>query len=413
MTPATLQARWRALQEATGVAAGDPAPSPSPGEPGAPPAGPPAAAASASGGKLHESEVAIPDWGAAPPAETMRRLAVLAREPAIARLSPEDLLFLDLETTGLSGGSGTMAFCFGLARLRRRAGGLVLDIRQRVLSVMADETLALAEARAAVDGAGAVVTFNGRSYDLPLLHARCVMRRQPVPRQPLHVDVLHPARRLLRARLPDVRLLSLERALWARDRLDDLPGAAIPAAFFAALRGDTALIDDVVRHNADDLATLAGLCPVLACLAGGGRAPTGLAADPLALAELRLVAGDREAALALVREAGPAAGAGGPDAGRAVRRARLARRSGGAAAAREFWRAASEAPDAGPGPWEELAKILEHHDRDPAGALPVVRRALETFGADGAIRARLEHRLARLHRKLARAAGFRQDGGSG
>lgn len=341
---------------------------------------------------------AVPGW----PCEDagrrlMSRLAVLADDREIEGVAPRDLLFLDLETTGLSVGAGTIAFLVGLAHLEPSGDGHDLVIEQRMLRGLAHERDVLEHARGRVAAAAALVSFNGKSFDVPLLGSRWVMNRLAPPRRRPHFDALHPARRLLKDLLPDVRLGSLELALWGRRREDDIDGAAIPAAFHAALRGDDGMLDDVLRHNAQDLATLADLLPLLAGLSVGERAPTGLTADDLAIADTHLRAGERDQALRRVKACQPL-----PGSPRGVRRARLARRAGGPEAARECWRALCRAPRGSAEPFEELAKILEHHDRDFQAALDVVESGLRSAALDEAARARLAHRRGRLERKLAR-----------
>jgi uncharacterized protein YprB with RNaseH-like and TPR domain len=349
------------------------------------------------GPELRVSRVPMPEWDAGRDEEVrlMGRLSRLARDPAIAGLRAADLLFLDLETTGLSLGAGTIAFLVGIARLQ--GGELVVE--QHLLRALAHEAQALRTASELLRSCGAVVTFNGKSYDVPLLLGRCVLARVEAPPSRPHFDALHPSRRLLSHELPDARLVSLEVALLGMRREDDLGGAAIPAAFFAALRGDDGMMDDVLRHNADDLVTLARLPPLLARLADGHAAPTGLRADPLALARIRIEDGERERALRELERAHAL-----PGSPRALRTARLAKRAGGAEGSRDHWSRLCREPRAGAEPHEELAKILEHNDRDWAAALSVVERALRRFRDDADAARRLMHRRARLLRRLGTGA---------
>ena len=364
-----------------------------------------ATAVAAPRAELRTTRVLLPEWDldADERALLMRTLGGLCRDESVASLMPEDLLFLDLETTGLSLGAGTLAFLVGTARLVPTARGMELLVEQRLMRALAHEREILIEAALGLAECGAIVTFNGKSYDLPLLLGRCVLARVQAPPPRPHVDALHPARRLLSHALPDVRLMTLETELWGMRRADDLGGAAIPAAFFAALRGDDGMLDDVLRHNADDLVTLARLPPLLGRLARGGAAPSGVIADPLVLAELRLRDGERAEALSVIEACRTL-----PGSPRSVRRARLAKRAGGPQAAREHWRRLCREARAGCEPHEELAKILEHHDRDCGAALQVVESALERFAGDPEARERLLHRRGRLLRKLEKLARFSQ-----
>lgn len=248
--------------------------------------------------------------------------------------------------------------------------------------------------------AGAVVTFNGKSFDMPLLETRFVLSRLRVPAGLPHADLLHPARRLLEPRLPDVRLGSLERAILGFEREDDIEGADIPQAWFDWLHaGETADVIRAVRHNAWDLLALIGLLESLVLLATG-EAASSVRADGMGLVDHRLRLGDEAGARARIASIGsePLEGA------RARRRARLTRRLLGPEAARGHWQELVRRGDPFAEPHEELAKLLEHRDRDPAAALRIVEAALRHAPPRGA-RERLLRRLARLEALVAGPRG--------
>lgn len=166
---------------------------------------------------------------------------------------PGDALFFDLETLGFL---GHPVFLIGL--LRRKAG------RWEVLQLLArDYTEEEAILTAFVkEGCRAPrwVSFNGKSFDLPYLKGRASFYgiRLPVPSE--HLDLLHPARRVYRGILPNCRLQTLESRLFGRYRFRDLGGADIPSAYHAFVRGaGPELIERILRHNRDDLVTLARL----------------------------------------------------------------------------------------------------------------------------------------------------------
>ena len=186
----------------------------------------------------------------------------LSRRTRAALADPEKWLFLDTETTGLAGGTGTYAFLVGLAWWD--AGGLQAE--QFFMRDFSEEHSLLHELSARVASRPVLVTFNGKSFDWPLLESRFTMTRSiTVPKLAAHLDLLHPARALWKLRLGSVRLVELERHVldaprlgWRRD--DDVSSALIPQFYFDYLRGGpTEPLAGVVRHNQMDLRGLAAL----------------------------------------------------------------------------------------------------------------------------------------------------------
>ena len=167
------------------------------------------------------------------------------------------ILFLDTETTGLSGGAGTVAFEIGIGFIDHR--GMV--IRQYVMRDYSEEGPMLAEIAALFKRFDTVVSFNGKSFDLPLLESRMVMNRirLPVTQMP-QLDLLHAARRVYKLRLKRCNLASLEEAVLGQQRHDDLPGSQVPQRYFDYIRTkEFSLLEDVLRHNFDDVKSLACL----------------------------------------------------------------------------------------------------------------------------------------------------------
>src|SRR6266699_3837400 len=163
----------------------------------------------------------------------------LSRKTRAALSDPAKWLFLDTETTGLAGGTGTYAFLIGLAWWD--AGGL--QVEQFFMRDFAEEHSLLHELAVRVADRPVLVTFNGKSFDWPLLENRFTMTRSiAAPRLAAHLDLLHPARALWKLRLGSVRLVELERQVldapglgWHRD--DDVASALIPQFYFDYLRG--------------------------------------------------------------------------------------------------------------------------------------------------------------------------------
>jgi hypothetical protein len=245
------------------------------------------------------------------------------------------IAFFDTETTGLCGGTGTVVFLAGWARLS--ADGL--ELTQVALGDLGEEAELLDRVIPAL--AQGVVTYNGACFDLPLLETRAVLQRLAWERRhiPAHFDLLHPVRRFLRGQLTRCALTAVEAELLGRRRDADIPGWAIPAAFYGHVDGDERALEPVLAHHRADILALVdvaallgghlrGGCPFpdargelararhLLCL---GRVPQSVAAARRAfvcargpdvgfvglhLARiLERAAGDRHAALAVVEEA--------------------------------------------------------------------------------------------------------------
>ena len=186
----------------------------------------------------------------------------LSRKTRTALEDPTKWLFLDTETTGLAGGTGTYAFLIGLGWWD--AGGL--QVEQLFMRDFTEEYSILHELSTRVVERPVLVTFNGKSFDWPLLENRFTMTRSiAAPKLAAHLDLLHPARALWKLRLRSVRLAELERHVLDAPRLgwhreNDVASALIPQFYFDYLRGGPAEpLAGVVRHNQMDLRGLAAL----------------------------------------------------------------------------------------------------------------------------------------------------------
>src|SRR5215470_6622177 len=186
----------------------------------------------------------------------------LSRRTRAALENPEKWLFLDTETTGLAGGTGTYAFLVGLAWWD--AGGL--QVEQMFLRDFSEEHSLLQELSDRLAARPVLVTFNGKTFDWPLLENRFRMTRSiRVPALAAHLDLLHPARAVWKLRLGSVRLVELERQVldparlgWHRE--DDVASALIPQYYFDYLHGGVPdALAGVVKHNQMDLRGLAAL----------------------------------------------------------------------------------------------------------------------------------------------------------
>lgn len=187
------------------------------------------------------------------------RLSKLAPElVAVADLPPERILFLDIETVGFH---GTGLFLVGL--LSHCGGGF--RISQLFARDYSQEAAVLEHLREFYGCSDAVVTFNGRSFDLPFISDRAIIHRVDLKAPEIDIDLLHISRRLWKDSLPNCRLVTLEETICGRRRTGDLPSHLIPRAYHDFVQsGDARLMADVIRHNAWDLVTMAHLLAKIA-----------------------------------------------------------------------------------------------------------------------------------------------------
>lgn len=193
-----------------------------------------------------------------PLTDTWGRVA-LSGLKAIPRLPGEPdsgtAIYLDTETTGLAGGSGTLAFLVGLAEVKEDR----LQLVQFLMTSFAAESALLSELAGCLPSDGGLVSFNGKSFDAPLLATRFRLQGLKTPLAGMaHLDLLHPTRRLFGQRWTDCRLLTLERELLGYTRTDDLPGSEAPEAWFRYMRaGQADALIKVIEHNRQDIISLA------------------------------------------------------------------------------------------------------------------------------------------------------------
>ena len=175
-----------------------------------------------------------------------------------------DALFLDTETTGLSRGVGTLAFLAGVGFVSERG----FEVQQYLMRDYDEEPFVLREVLKRLSSRSVLVTFNGAAFDMPLLLNRLVMNRMYWPDiMPLHIDLLHVARRVYKLRLQRCSLTALENEVFGMERVDDLPGSLVPERYFRYLATrDEALLTDILEHNRQDVVSMAMLLTELANL---------------------------------------------------------------------------------------------------------------------------------------------------
>jgi len=198
----------------------------------------------------------------------------------------QDVLFLDTETTGLSGGTGTYVFLIGLAHLEE--GELVL--KQHLLRDLGAESAFVEHLKSELEPFRACASYNGKTFDIPLLRTRFVMAiRSELTVDESHLDLLHPARRLWKDRFGSTTLRQLEESVLDDGRVTDIPGSLIPDAYFHYLRkGDDAIIAPVLEHNARDVISLVRIADHVARAVLAARTGCAPAHAPAAFALARV-----------------------------------------------------------------------------------------------------------------------------
>jgi tetratricopeptide (TPR) repeat protein len=319
-----------------------------------------------------------------------------------------ELVYLDTETTGLVGGTGTCAFLIGLGA----AEGSRFVVRQFFLRDYPEEKAMLAALAEVLEPYQGLVTFNGKTFDIPLLETRYALARMKSPfARLLHLDVLHPARRLWRLRLETCELTHLERELLEIRREGDVAGSEIPGLYFDYLRtGDARGLQPVFYHNALDIVTLAALAVELAgavAEVGAGREVPSL--DLFSLSRIFDRVGAREKSVSTCQRA-LAAGLPSSIETRALwHLACQHKRQRQHEMAADIWMELSRRePEFAIRAYEELAIHYEHRRRDFHAALRFAESALDRLRKDSSPAAKLPRftrRLERLRKKSACTPG--------
>ena len=283
-------------------------------------------------------------------------------------LDPRRILYLDTETTGL-GGSGTVAFLVGMGFLSDRG----FEVHQFMMRDYPEERFLLKHVAAGLGKFDVLCTFNGTTFDVPLLESRFLMNRMDRGCLDLpHLDLLHMCRRLWKLRLGRCNLGRLEEVILGQPREEDLPGSEVPARYFAYLKTKRMeLLDDVLRHNAQDIISL---CVLLNHMADLYLHPEKIrfSEDVYSMGRALERINRTEHARHCYRLA--RRGHMGDSAGTAL--AMSYRRSGEKEQAAEIWLEMAREHRGGIVPLVELAKYEEHTRRDIAAALEWTEKAL-------------------------------------
>jgi uncharacterized protein YprB with RNaseH-like and TPR domain len=323
---------------------------------------------------------------------------VLTGDPDLAAFDLSRAVFLDTETTGLAGGTGTAAFLIGIGYVE----GDRFRVRQYFMRDYHEEAALLDGLASDLRRFDQVVTYNGKMFDLPLLESRYRLNRDVFPlSDAVHLDMLHPARRLWKARLESCRLQALETALLGLHRQEDVPGDQIPRIYFDYVRRrDPRALPRVFEHNRLDVVSLAAVAVLASQWVQDSMAEDPV--DVLSLARVLERARLFERAEGQYRralDAGP-----GPHRGPALLRlAWRARRAADHDAAVALWEQAAAEGELEA--WRALAIHHEHRSRDVPAALHAVGRGLALLARSDddprgrRIAERFKRREARLLRK--------------
>lgn len=297
-------------------------------------------------------------------------------------LVPASLVFLDIETTGLPDSAATYAFLVGLGRFE----GPAFRLYQAFMCSPGEERALLLTVADLLGGASALVTYNGRGFDLPVLHSRYTVARLPVPWAGLaHLDLLLPVRQFFRPRLGECSLSNVEQAMLGVERsFLDMPGWRIPSVYRDYMRGaGPEVLKPVFYHNAQDVLSLVALAARLGRYLrdpfGAGGARHGL--EFCALGRFYEQRGQREEAIAAYRAALLLALPASFREETWRRLSFLLKGQRAWAEAVEIWETLLQR--AGRAPlyaYIELAKYHEHRSKDLARAETLVERAIAEWG---------------------------------
>jgi len=329
----------------------------------------------------------------------MTAAAMLANNPCISEYCSSDALFLDTETTGLAGGTGTMAFLIGLGWFDKGH----FHVRQILARDFGEERAALSYLSQIASSKKFLVTFNGKAFDVNLLTARFILNRLKSDLAGLpHLDLLHPSRRILGHRLENSRLVTLEEQVLGVQREGDIPGWEIPQRYFDWLRQrDGRLLAAIFEHNRLDVISMATLTAHLVeILTAQAMVQYTHADDYLAAARLLLVRANAEGVekiLNIFQEQN----CSDISAVSKKKLAQLYKRTGRLNEAAQIWQELAACSPVDFYVVSELAKWLEHRARDHHQARILVERVLNqenTFSTEE--KESLLHRLKRLNAKF-------------
>jgi len=334
-------------------------------------------------------------------------LAVIGQDRQLTNLAVKDILFLDIEASGLSGGSGMYAFLIGIGYFTENG----FRVEQFFLNNLNEERAILDELNRLVESHPLVISYNGKSFDVPLLESRNIFHRLQTPlSRVLHLDLLHSARRIWKYTLPDCALTTVEQQILKASRVGDVPSYLIPQIYFNYMRDrNPHPLKPVFYHNQQDVLAMAALLAKMLRLFENPLAESESAAEIFCIARtyenlLQLEASIELYATLLARPLGDR-----------LRRELLLRTAFNYKKMRKWsdavavWLKYLDTECYHPLPYIELAKYFEHRENQFLRAKNLVEKALEEMKIIESLRGAnewtpfkqdLEHRRKRLLRKL-------------
>lgn len=335
-------------------------------------------------------------------------VARLANDLSLSGFDIQETVFLDTETTGLAGGTGTYAFLVGLGFFKND----VFKIKQYFMRDFHEEKALLFSLQKDLEKFNFTVSYNGKRYDIPLLNTRFIVNRIDLRLDNLlHLDLLYPTRRVWKRRLGNCSLSNIESCILNVFRKSDVPGEMVPQIYFDFVRlGETQMLKKIFDHNAYDVVSMVSLLKALClCL---DNPETEKVLDPIdlySLGRFHFLLGDTQKSIHFFN----LAARGLSDHELKLQTHKLSslahKKLGDWSSAQKIWmRLIQEHPE-NLFSYEELAKYYEHKARDYSEALNLVNRAMKLvdfkfdFDSDSRIKSARDgfyYRKRRLERKL-------------
>jgi len=326
-----------------------------------------------------------------------KTISSLARDDRLKEIDINKTVFLDTETTGLAGGTGTYIFLVGVGYFE----GDQFCIRQYFMRDYNEERALLSALNDLLANFKAVVTYNGKTFDLPLMESRYIMSGMKMSLEdPYHFDLLYPARRLWKRRLESCSLTTVEREILKVSRDDDVPGYLIPEIYFRYLRTkDARAIKQVFEHNLQDILSLVALVSRMCFLVEDPLNNTEYGMDIFSIGKMFDEEKRYEQSTHYYTEA-LKHNLAEEEALEILRLSSFAyKRQGKWEEAEEIWKEIIErSREYIYYPYEELAKYYEHYLKDYQKAKIVVEKALN-IEENIFLREKLQYRLDRIERK--------------
>ncbi|MBU4562055.1 ribonuclease H-like domain-containing protein [bacterium] len=326
-----------------------------------------------------------------------KTISSLARDDRLKEIDINKTVFLDTETTGLAGGAGTYIFLVGVGYFERDQ----FCIRQYFMRDYNEERALLSALNDLLANFKAVVTYNGKTFDLPLMESRYIMSGMKMSlKDPYHFDLLYPARRLWKRRLESCSLSTVEREILKVSRDDDVPGYLIPEIYFRYLRTkDARAIKQVFEHNLQDILSLVALVSRMCFLVEDPLNNTEYGMDIFSIGKMFDEEKRYEQSTHYYTEA-LKHNLAEEEALEILRLASFAyKRQGKWEEAEEIWKEIiKRSREFIYFPYEELAKYYEHYLKDYQKAETIVEEALN-IEENIFLREKLQYRLNRIKKK--------------